>query len=197
MNKEDQKFFDNLLDTDWVGSADDLWELLTGILLDTRTPLERMAIVTRRLKALDWLDYRKLRDISHRWGVQGVANILREAGYPWYNQKAKLFDQDIEFDLSTATFEQMQTVRGIGPKLASLWMRIVHNQDLPVIDVHVKRWLGNQGVFANKYEVLAEALKHEAEQRGLTVAALDRLIVENGIRKRRGMPLKSIPERLP
>src|SRR5436309_2566293 len=82
----------------------------------------------------------------------------------------------------------MLSIRGIGPKLASLWGRIVHgDESRAVIDTHVRRWLKNMGYTSDDYDVLSEALKSEASARGISLADLDRSIVENGIRARKGI----------
>ena len=98
--------YEDLVNGDWVGSADNLWELLTGLILDTRTPLERMAVVTRNLKAAKYgesnlLDFRVLHEIAQTTGAEHVANLLKIAGYPWYNQKSRFFEAVPEFDLGT------------------------------------------------------------------------------------------------
>jgi len=194
--------YEDLVNGDWVGSADNLWELLTGLILDTRTPLERMAVVTRNLKAAKYgesnlLDFRVLHEIAQTTGAEHVANLLKIAGYPWYNQKSRFFEAVPEFDLGTASFEQMQTILGVGPKLASLWRNIVHGEQLPVIDAHVYRWLGKLGykIPLAKYAELAAVVTEEAKARGVSVSALDQLLVENGIRKRKGMETLPVPER--
>src|SRR5436309_14111657 len=77
----------------------------------------------------------------------------------------------------------MLSIRGIGPKLASLWGRIVHgDESRAVIDTHVRRWLKNMGYTSDDYDVLSEALKSEASARGISLAYLDCSIVDNGIR---------------
>jgi len=194
--------YEDLVNGDWVSAADNLWELLTGLILDTRTPLERMAVVTRNLKAAKYgesnlLDFRVLHEITKTSGAPQVAKLLKIAGYPWYNQKSRFFETVPKFDLGTASFEQMQEIKGVGPKLASLWRNIVHGEQLPVIDAHVYRWLGTLGykIPLAKYDKLAAVMTEEARRRGVSVSALDQLLVENGIRKRKGMPTVPVPER--
>ena len=200
LNRNDQGFL-NQVDGDWVDSCNNEWELLTALMLDTRTPLERLHKVVRDLKGANLLDYRVLREEYKKHGRKSIANLFRNAGYPWYNQKSKFFNQDISFDLKTATFEQIDSINGIGPKLASLWMRIMHSDrqnDFVVIDTHVKRFLRELGhdEAHMSYERQSEILREEARLRGLTITELDELIVSNGIHRRRGEPTIPIPERV-
>jgi thermostable 8-oxoguanine DNA glycosylase len=190
--KTDQNFESlvNFPDFNWAKKVDCLWELLTCVLLDTRTPLERLTKVVNGLKAQGMLDYRNLHALAQDQGREAVAEVLHELGYPWWNQKSRFFEQDINLDLETATWEQMQTINGIGPKLASLWMRMVHNdEEHPIIDTHVKRWLMKEyGVNDfDDYETLEAYFKLAAKEHNLSIAELDRKIVGEGIARRRGL----------
>jgi len=172
--------FKNLLDDDWVEHCDNLWELLTGIILDTRTPLRRLYRVVFNLKNKDLLDFRKLR----RYSVDKISGILKEAGYIWYNQKANFLNQEITFDLKTASYEDMLTIKGIGNKLASLWMAIVHNSNkYPILDTHVLKFLKLKGYNQKNYASLSEAFKKEANLLGLSVLELDKKILNDGIKR--------------
>jgi len=173
-----------LVDEDWVQLCDNLWQLLTGTILDTRIPLERLYIVLQNLKDKSVLDYRNL----SKFNEEERAEILKDCGYNFYNSKARFFEQDIDFDLETATFEQMKSIYGIGDKLASMWMAIVHgSNEYPILDTHVLRFLKEKGYTSKIYKELSEAFKKEAQIAGLTVLELDKQIVEQGIRKRRGI----------
>lgn len=201
MNRADQSFAE-FAEGDWVEPTSNEWELLTGILLDTRTPLERMRKVIVGLKQANMLDYRILREMYRKDGREAVEVELARYSYPWARQKSFYFNQDIEFDLKTATLEQIDGIKGIGPKLAALYMRIVHPDkmnDFVVIDTHVRRWLREElGVDEARlsYDVLSGILREEAEARGITITQLDEAIVENGVNKRRGIEKRVIiPER--
>ena len=54
----------SLLDDDWVSLCENLWEILTGLILDTRTPLERLYKTVKYLKDKDILDFRTLQAYS-------------------------------------------------------------------------------------------------------------------------------------
>jgi thermostable 8-oxoguanine DNA glycosylase len=186
LNRNDQ-YFDNLFDAaeyNWTYYCDNEWELLTCVLLDTQTPLERLKEVIKKLKQEGMLDYRRLSEYEY------IPLLLKNAGYIWYNQKARYFGQKIEFDLKKATWEQMQTIKGIGPKLASLWMRIMHGDDsVPIIDTHVKKWMFNQGYEGpfTDYAKMSAFMIKKAKEMGMTQAKLDQMIVSEGIAKRRGL----------
>jgi endonuclease III len=211
MNRNDQHFAD-LVDGDWCAICTNEWELLTAILLDSRTPLERMRKTVIALKKIGLLDYRKMREFGYDYADVDshnktfrqsiVSGVLKNAGYPWYNQKARYFNQDITFNLRTASLEQIDSILGIGPKLAALWMRIMNpsrQDEFCVIDTHVRRFLRDiLGVDEKhtSYEELSDILRNEAKLRGLTITELDELIVENGVKKRKGLPTKPIPPRV-
>jgi len=163
--------FDNLIEGDWVEKCDNLWEILTGTILDTRTPLERLYITVCNLKEKDLLDYRKLKRLS----IEKISEIFKEAGYIWYNSKANFFNQEIDFDLETASYDDMLSIKGIGAKLAT------------IIDTHVLKFLRSKGYKEKDYKSLSEAFKHEAEMLNLSIPELDKRILVEGIRKRRGL----------
>ena len=176
--------FDNLIEGDWVEKCDNLWETLTGTILDTRTPLERLYITVCNLKEKDLLDFRNLKKRT----VEEISEIFKEAGYIWYNSKANFFNQEIDFDLETASYDDMLSIKGIGAKLASMWMTIVHkSNDHPIIDTHVLKFLRSKGYKEKDYKSLSEAFKHEAKMLNLSVSKLDKRILVEGIRKRRGL----------
>lgn len=176
--------YNSLLDEDWVEICDNLWEVLTGTILDIRTPLERLYKVISHLKEKNLLDFRHL----SKYTVDEIAIVLNDAGYSWYNQKAKCFEQEINFNLETATYEDMKTIYGIGDKLASMWMAIVHgSNDHPILDTHVLQFLRSKGYKEKDYTSLSNSFKVEAKKLGLTVLELDRQIITNGINKRLGL----------
>ena len=176
------RIFKNLIDDDWVEHCDNLWELLTGIILDTRTPLERLYKVVLNLKNKGLLDFRNLK----KYSVDKISEILKEAGYIWYNQKANFINQEITFDLKTASYEDMLTIKGIGDKLASLWMAIVHeSNEHPILDTHVLKFLKSKGYNQKNYASLSEAFKKEANLLGLSVLELDKRILNDGIKRRK------------
>lgn len=176
--------YDNLIEGDWVEECENLWEILTGTILDTRTPLERLYTTVCNLKEKDLLDFRNLKKQT----IDEISVILKDAGYIWYNSKARFFDQDVDFNLKTATYEDMLSIKGIGDKLASMWMRIVHNSnDYPILDTHVLKFLKSKGYKQKSYKALSEVFKLEAEKANMTVSELDHKILVEGIRKRKGL----------
>lgn len=211
MNRSDQSFA-QFAEGDWCQLCQNEYELLTALLLDTRTPLERVRKVVLYLKERNLLDYRRFRSFCYiydnaeslhkSFNSEMAEVLLRNAGYPWAKQKSVLFNQDITFDLKTASLEQIDSIKGIGPKLAALWMRIMHPErmnEFVVIDTHVRRWLRGIGVDEahTSYEALSAILREEAQARGITITELDEAIVQNGINKRRGLDnFVTIPERM-
>src|SRR5438552_11567997 len=120
--------FDN--EYDWAAIPENEYEMLTALILDTRTPLERMKIVVRCLKDNDILDYR----VMHQMTKEERTACLKAAGYPWHGQKARFFDYALPKNPTEMSYNEIQEIPGIGPKLASLWMRLIHGVELPIID---------------------------------------------------------------
>lgn len=176
--------YDNLIEGDWVEVCENLWEILTGTILDTRTPLERLYKTVSYLKERDILDFRTLQAYS----IEDISEYLKDSGYPWYNSKANFLNQSIDLNLETASYEDMKSIKGIGDKLASMWMTIVHeSNDHPIIDTHVLKFLKSKGHNQKDYVSLSEAFKQEAIKQNLSVSELDHKILVEGIRKRKGL----------
>lgn len=176
--------FPELIEGDWSSICKNEWELLTGVLLDARTPVERLRSVLLNLRKQKLLDFRALEPLS----LPRKKKILKDAGYPWWSQKALCFHQSIpKFDLKNATLDQIQTIYGIGPKLGNLWMRFMNPEmenEFCVIDTHVRRYIRNVlGIDDSKhsYEELTVILRQHAWAQGLTISELDQKIVETGI----------------
>lgn len=99
--------------------------------------------------------------------------------------EAALLDlADLDPDLRTVVPEELERVRGIGPKTARffvVWTRSAERY--AVLDVHVLRWLRGLGYDAPRatppsarYAELEAAFLREADRRGLTPRELDRRI---------------------
>ncbi len=170
-------------DTDWVSLIDNEYELLTALLLDTQTPLERLRKVVEGLNEEGLLDIRVVNQLSKN----EVRAVLKKLGYPWHGAKAEYIVATREWPLDNLAswgYDEIIQLKGIGPKLASLWCQMWHGEERPVIDVHVARWLKARGHDGN-YEQLSEALRKEAKKRHVSIIELDRKIVKAGILKRR------------
>lgn len=170
-------------DTDWLAVADNEYELLTALILDTQTPLERLRKVVEGLKRQDLLDICQINQLS----AFQIRRTLKGLGYPWHGAKSKYIAATRHNNLSSLarwSYDDIIQLKGIGPKLASMWCQMWHGEERPVIDVHVKRWLNAHGHHGN-YEQLSEALRKEAKKRHMSVIELDRMIVKAGILKRR------------
>lgn len=107
---------------------------------------------------------------------------LRQAGTGRYGLLAQCFARLVDVDPRTCLISDLEAIPGIGPKTARffiLWTRpgVRH----AALDVHVLRWLRDQGYDAPKatppagkrYRQLEEAFLAEAEQRGLSPRELD------------------------
>lgn len=105
--------------------------------------------------------------------------ILKNVGYRWANQKAyylKDFGSN-SINLKTATRKEIvDSVLGIGMKLASMFLRNTRDEEYAVMDIHTKRWLYERiekPYNSLSYEKEEELFKSAAELAGKTVAQLD------------------------
>jgi N-glycosylase/DNA lyase len=118
----------------------ELEEFLVFCIIDTVMPYEKVC------KCFDAL-YRKnmtSRSGLRRVTVQDIANVLRSAGCRFPNDKArylKMFGVN-PVNLTEVDRDQLvKSVKGIGYKLASMFLRNTRKLPYAVLDVHVDRWL--------------------------------------------------------
>ena len=115
-------------------------EFLVFCIIDTAVPYE---MVCRTFDALKKSKMTKRRDIM-KWREDMIEATLRKAGYRFPKQQAeriKAFGYS-GIDLKTVTREELvRDVKGIGMKLASMFLRNTRGHQYAVIDVHTDRWL--------------------------------------------------------
>ena len=115
-------------------------EFLVFCIIDTAVPYE---MVCKTFDALKKSKMTKRRDIM-KWREDMIEQTLRKSGYRFPKQQAgriKAFGYS-GIDLKTVTREELvRDVKGIGMKLASMFLRNTRGHEYAVIDVHTDRWL--------------------------------------------------------
>lgn len=106
-----------------------------------------------------------------------IAKILKSVGYRFPNQTAKHiyeFGSNIT-NLRTATRDELvENINGVGPKIASLFLRNTRGENVLILDIHVKRWLAERGYDTTKpYEDLEKDFIAEAKKLGKDPRDLD------------------------
>lgn len=156
----------------------DLDKVMVFCILDTAVPYEKVC------QAYDALDKQGL---TTRIGLgsifsEDIKEVLESVGYRWANQKSRYL-KEFAFngiDLSTATREEIvKSIKGVGMKLASLFIRTTRGDQIAVLDVHTLRWLQKRASIPDdkfkkmSYEKKEELFKSAAELMGKTVTELD------------------------
>jgi endonuclease III len=128
------------------------------------------------------------------WHEQGVLEvILRRVKTGNYDKLLRAFAQLItaDLDLETCGPDELEAIHGIGPKTARffiVWSRPA--APYAVLDVHVLRWLRQEGYAVpvstpqkrSLYKELELVFLKEAKRRGMTPRELDLQIWEAGAR---------------
>lgn len=73
-----------------------------------------------------------------------IAYILKESGYRFPNQSAKFLKElsTNPINLKTATREELEkSIKGVGLKLASMFVRNTRGTKVAVLDTHIRSWL--------------------------------------------------------
>jgi len=115
---------------------------------------------------------------------ESVARALKWFGHRFPNQTAKFIKEN---DWITASFLKhctrkmmVEKCKGIGMKLASMYLRNTRCEEYAVLDVHVKRFLEQGGFNPNgNYLELEEIFGNIAKRAGMTMFELDMTIWQN------------------
>jgi len=127
----------------------ELDEFMVFCILDTAVPYEMVC------KTFDALKKSKMitREGILKWREDMIAITLKSSGYRFPNQQAKRI-KDFGYsmiDLKTATREELvQNIKGVGMKLASMFLRNTRGHKYAVLDVHTTRWLQGNYHFTDK-----------------------------------------------
>ncbi len=166
-------------------------EFMVFCILDTACSYETVCKAFDELKSMKMT---KRKDIM-KWREDMIENALKRVGYRFPKQQAgriKAFGYS-SIDLKTATREELvRDVKGIGMKLASMFLRNTRGHQYAVIDVHTDRWIQKNYMFPDdqykkmKYEEKEKWFIEASEFLGKTPMELDLEIwQENRIGNRR------------
>jgi thermostable 8-oxoguanine DNA glycosylase len=118
----------------------ELDEFMVFCIIDTAVHYE---MVCKTFDALRKSKMTKRRDIM-KWREDMIEYTLKKSGYRFPKQHAgriKAFGYS-GIDLRTATREELvRDIKGVGMKLASMFLRNTRGHKYAVIDVHTDRWL--------------------------------------------------------
>ncbi len=151
--------------------------LLVFCLLDRALPYEKVC------KAFEALDSKGLttKDTIKAASLKEIVDILKSTGFRFPNQTGKFIKDfgETEIDLKTASREELTKIKGIGMKLASMFLRDTRGEEYAVIDIHIKNFLKERGQFTNNYLKDEVTLKEIAKKMELSIAELDFIIWES------------------
>ena len=117
------------------------------------------------------------------WAVikDDLETHLRASKLGQYNRLSRAFRESLSLDLRTCTLEQLETIHGVGPKTARLFL--MHSRPgmrYAAIDTHILKLLREHGYDApkatptgKKYQELEEAFLVLADKSGMTPADFD------------------------
>ena len=111
-----------------------------------------------------------------------VLETMKKVKIGQYTRLIHAFDLVTDLNLRTCTVEQLESIKGIGPKTARFFL--VHSrpdQQYAILDVHILRYLNKEGIKAPKatppagkvYTALEKEFLLLAAKSGMTVADFD------------------------
>jgi thermostable 8-oxoguanine DNA glycosylase len=162
-------------------SDERLQEMMVFCMLDSSTPYDRVCKAFDKLKLVTD-SYRKgsMVQLLKDAGVVEVRHWLKQAGYPFYNQKARYLVKWARnyrcepWFLRGADRYMLMEIEGVGMKLASMFQRNALGADVAVIDRHIARWMHKPVPTTRMaYWKMERTFKRIAEYRNMTTADMD------------------------
>ncbi len=139
----------------------ELDKFMVFCLLDTSVPYEKCCEAFNALNDAGMTTRKKLRNHT----PLPIKLELQSVGYRWANQKSKYLHEFAhnDIDLKTATRDEIvKNIKGVGMKLASMFLRNTRGHQYAVIDIHTDRWIQkNFGVPDDKYKKMSYEQKEE------------------------------------
>jgi len=118
----------------------ELDKFMVFCILDTSVPYEKCCEAFNALNDAGMTTRKKLRNHT----PLPIKLELQNVGYRWANQKSKYLYEFAhnDIDLKTASRDEMvKNIKGVGMKLASMFLRNTRGHEYAVIDIHTDRWL--------------------------------------------------------
>ncbi len=128
---------------------EELQEVMVFCILDTSVPYEKCCQAFDALKKSGLTKKKGLRQASER----DIMLVLKQVGYRWANQKARYLKEFAKgnVDIKHASREELvKDIKGIGMKLASMFLRNTRGKKYAVLDVHTLRWLQKNYNFSDE-----------------------------------------------
>lgn len=151
----------------------DLEESMVFCMLDRLQPYDRVCLSFDALKRAGLVSRQALRLAS----VEAITSVLREAGYRFPNLTARNLHEfgANPIDLGSASRDELvDGIAGVGPKIASLFIRNTRNGSVAIVDVHIKAWLAERGYDVSRpYAELEKSFLAEAQKLGRHPGELD------------------------
>ncbi len=157
--------------------------LLIFCILDRATTYAQVckaydALASQGLTTRDWLRTH-ISAFGEETMVKRITLILREAGYRFPEPGAEFIVLFALNDVNLRTVSRdmlVSDVKGIGMKLASMFLRNTRGEQYVPIDVHMKKWLADHGCPYTSYEEQEQWFREYCEERGLSVYEADMAI---------------------
>lgn len=111
---------------------------------------------------------------------------IKESRLGQYTRLSLAFAQSIRLNLRTCTVEDLESIYGVGPKTARMFLMMTRSeQRMAALDTHVLKFLSSQGVqnvpkstpsSGNTYRRLEEEFLKLADKSGMPVADYDLMV---------------------
>jgi len=154
-------------DNEWTPDA--VERLFIFCQFDRAMPYEKVVASYEYLESKNMLSFRALRNLLSAGHVpldENLVSLLRDAKLRFPVQTAKFLNYNINVFSG-------RTLLGFGYKLASMFCNRVHGSQYAIIDVHIDRFLKENGCTARSYHEKEKFFIKLARQRGVTPDQLD------------------------
>lgn len=133
---------------------DNLESMIVFCLLDRAIPYERVCVTWEALRDNNMVTRNGIRDST----LEEIVKVLKSVSFRFPNQTGGFIKEfgDNPIDLRTANRQELvKNIKGIGMKLASMFLHRTRGETYAIIDIHIKRWLEEQGYdISTDYETL-------------------------------------------
>lgn len=162
-------------------TQENLEKFMVFCILDTQMDYDKVCSCYEALEEFGAVTKNDIRDLPG----EVIKDILQDAGHRFYNQKARYIKAfaESDIDLANAERKELTKIKGVGMKLASMFLVRTRGMELAIIDVHIKRWLEERDLWHKNYEQAEKNFVAEAVKLGMSVKELDIKIWEE---RRRG-----------
>ena len=156
----------------WI--AEEKEKLFLFCLLDRATSYEQVCKIYNGLESISLLSFETLRMIEEN----DLHVVLKQLGCRFPIQTAKYIKYNVlSFKISHIGMmtrdELVYYIKGFGYKLASMFHNRLHNTNYAIIDIHIDRYLKENGCKAKSYKDKETFFIRLAKEKGITPDELD------------------------